>query len=267
MTDRHESAAVLALAKAATVLDVEWYRAAVLIDQAGSALRILKRDWSGFEPFDVAVAERLSAAVASDMLAESEALLAEAEKRGDRVVTVLDDEYPLNLRRIYNRPPFLFARGRLLGEDSYGVAVVGTRQASPEGADQAARLAAELAGHHVTVLSGLAIGIDTAAHRAALDAGGRTVAVMGTGIEQIYPKDNRSLAERILAEGGALVSQFWPDAPPTRWSFPMRNVVMSGMAIGTVVVEATSTSGAKMQARLALEHGKRVFLVESLVMQ
>jgi DNA processing protein len=118
----------------------------------------------------------------------------------------------------------------------------------------------------VTVLSGLALGIDTAAHEATLDTQGRTLAVMGTGIHRIYPAQNRDLADRIVKAGGALVSQFWPDAPPTRWSFPMRNVVMSGMAVGTVVVEASRTSGAKMQARLALEHGKRLFLVESLVM-
>ena len=89
---------------------------------------------------------------------------------------------------------------------------------------------------------------------------------MGTGIQRVYPAENRELAARIVEAGGALVSQFWPDAPPTRYSFPMRNVVMSGMAVGTVVVEASSTSGAKMQARLALDHGKRLFLVESLVM-
>jgi DNA processing protein len=267
VTDRHERAAVLALAKAATAVQVEWYRAAILIDQAGSALQILKRDWSGFEPFDVEVAERLAATVTGQVLDETEALLTAAEARGDQVVTILDEEYPPNLRRIYNRPPFLFVRGRVLDEDNRAVAIVGTRRPSPEGKEQAARLAAELARHHVTVLSGLAEGIDAAAHLAALDTGGRTVSVMGTGIERIYPKSNRPLAERILAEGGALVSQFWPDAPPTKWSFPMRNVVMSGMATGTVVVEATNTSGAKMQARLALDHGKRVFLVESLVMQ
>jgi DNA processing protein len=117
----------------------------------------------------------------------------------------------------------------------------------------------------VTVLSGLARGIDATAHQAALDAGGRTVAVMGTGIDRIYPAEHQSLAEDIV-RSGALVSQFWPDAPPTKVSFPLRNVVMSGMAIGTVVVEASETSGARMQARLALEHGKRLFLVGSLVM-
>lgn len=179
---------------------------------------------------------------------------------------MLDDAYPANLRLVYNRPPFLFVRGDLRTQDERAVAVVGTRRASPAGREQASRLARELAGNDVTVLSGLALGIDTAAHTASLEAHGRTIAVVGTGIRRGYPAQNRELADRIVAAGGAIISQFWPDAPPTKWSFPMRNVTMSGLGIGTVVVEASSTSGAKMQARLALEHGKRLFLVESLVM-
>lgn len=119
----------------------------------------------------------------------------------------------------------------------------------------------------MTVLSGLALGVDGAAHAAALDAGGRTVAVMGTGIDTIYPEMHKDLARRILDEGGTLLSQFWPWASPTRYSFPMRNRVMSGLAVGTVVVEAGEKSGARQQARIALEHGKRLFLWRSLVMQ
>src|SRR5690606_11165068 len=159
---------------------------------------------------------------------------------------------------IYNPPPFLFVRGSLSAADERSIAIVGTRRASAAGLEQARWLASSLAKEGVTVLSGLARGIDTAAHRAALDGGGRTVAGMGTGINRRYPAENSELADEIERQG-ALVSQFWPDAPPTRKSFPMRNVVMSGMALGTVVVEASSTSGAKMQARLALEHGKLVF--------
>src|SRR5262249_2922311 len=132
------------------------------------------------------------------------------------------------------------------------------------GRRRAARMARLLAANGVTVLSGLARGIDTAAHQAALDAGGRTVAGLGTGIRRIYPPENPELAEQIV-ERGALVSQFWPDTPPTTYGFPRRNVTMSGMGQGTVVIEAASTSGAKMQARLALEHGKKVFLVHHLV--
>jgi DNA processing protein len=183
---------------------------------------------------------------------------------GAGLTTVLDANYPLNLRSVFNLPPFLFFRGDLRAEDTQAVAVVGTRHPSPAGLKLAHQMAAGLSTRGVTVLSGLAAGIDAVAHRSTLDAGGRTVAVIGTGIRRHYPPENAELAEEI-AERGALVSQFWPDAPPTKWSFPLRNVVTSGMGQGTVVIEASSTSGAKMQARLALEHNKLVFLPRSLV--
>jgi DNA protecting protein DprA len=154
--------------------------------------------------------------------------------------------------------------GTLQPDDAYSVAVVGTRHASPDGLVRAEKLAGRLVAEGVTVLSGLARGIDTAAHEGCLAAGGRTIAVLGSGIRRVYPPENAALARRITASG-ALVSQFWPDAPPASHTFPRRNVVMSGMGQGTIVVEASETSGAKMQARLAIEHGKQVFLLASLV--
>jgi DNA processing protein len=141
----------------------------------------------------------------------------------------MDEGYPANLRLIPNLPPFLFYRGDLREEDTRSVAVVGTRKPSDPGIDRAARMSRLLAERGVTVISGLAEGIDTAAHRA------------------------------------ALVSQFWPARPPDKGTFPRRNVVTSGLSQGTVVVEASATSGARMQARLAIEHGKKVFLLRSLV--
>jgi DNA processing protein len=187
-----------------------------------------------------------------------------ASEAGARLVTVLDQDYPTNLRLIPNLPPFLFYRGNLSGDDARSVAVVGTRQPSETGLRRAAHMSRLLARQHVTVVSGLAKGIDAAAHRAALDEGWRTIAVLGTGITKHYPSENQDLAEAITASG-ALVSQFWPTAPPGRHTFPRRNIVTSGISQGTVVIEASSTSGAKMQARLALEHGKKVFLISSLV--
>jgi DNA processing protein len=191
--------------------------------------------------------------------------LATAEAHGARLITVLDDTYPATLRLVWNLPPFLFVLGdRFRDGDLRSVAIVGTRDATDKGLAAARHLTELLVERDVTVVSGLARGIDTASHTAAVDAGGRTVAVVGTGITKTYPAENRQLAERITGHG-AVVSQFWPTAGPARWTFPRRNVVMSGIAQGTVVVEASATSGAKMQARVAHEHGKQVFLLHSLV--
>lgn len=201
-------------------------------------------------------------------LAEAEARVVSeveaAESIGANLVTVLDKDYPANLRLIPNLPPFLFVLGRLEQADARSVAVVGTRKASSEGLSRADSLARQLSDQGVTVISGLARGIDTAAHTAALRSAGRTVAVIGTGITRCYPAENRDLAAQI-AQHGAVVSQFWPTAPPATYTFPRRNVVMSGISQGTAVIEASRTSGAKMQARLAAEHGKQVFLLRSLV--
>lgn len=183
---------------------------------------------------------------------------------GARLTTVLDEDYPANLRVIFDLPPFLFYKGDLRPEDAWSVAVVGTRKASDEGLQMAKDMAGLLAGKRVTVLSGLARGIDTAAHRATLERAGRTIAVLGSGLNKLYPPENEGLADKIAAQG-AVVSQFWPDQPPTSYTFPWRNRVTSGLGQGTVVIEASGTSGARMQARLALEHGKQVFLVSSLV--
>lgn len=258
-----ERAGVLALVNAAG-RDVDWYRIARTIGDVGGALKIIHGEWSGFEDHEARELHEFAAGADGDLDRYS-SLIEEQEASGARCVTVLDPDYPINLREIFNRPPFLFVRGQLLPADNRAIAVVGTRDASPDGLGQASRLATALAEDGVTVLSGMARGIDTTAHNAALAAGGRTVAVMGTGIMRRYPAENRHLADQIEANG-ALVSQFWPDAPPTRYSFPMRNIVTSGLSLGTVVIEASKTSGAKSQARHALEHGKLVFLVRSLVL-
>lgn len=261
MADLLEKAAVLALVR---VTNENWYLTADLIEKVGSALQFIQGDWSGLEPSDIVEAERLSAQLTQSAIDHYAEMIVRLERDGIRTVTVLDDDYPANLRDVYNRPPMLFVKGEVLDQDECSVAVVGTRTPSHAGIKAARHLASELAGRGITVLSGLARGIDTAAHEAALETGGRTIAVLGTGIHRVYPPENASLA-REIERRGALVSQFWPDAPPTRYSFPLRNIVMSGLAIGTVVVEAGPTSGAKLQARFALEHGKRLFLIQSLV--
>ena len=180
------------------------------------------------------------------------------------MICVLDGEYPSNLRMIHQHPPVLFMRGTADERDATSVAVVGTRQPTPRGIDQARQLAAGLAAHGVPVISGLAAGIDTAALTAALTAGGRAVAVIGTGIDRVYPPQNAGLQEEIAAKG-LVISQFLPGSPPTKASFPMRNAVMSGYALATIVVEAAERSGSRMQAGLALRHGRHVFLMRSLL--
>ncbi|WP_299056413.1 DNA-processing protein DprA [uncultured Nocardioides sp.] len=182
---------------------------------------------------------------------------------GLRMVTILDHEYPARLREIHQAPPFLFAIGTIRAEDP-AIAVVGSRKASPTGVRAATSIATELIQAGVTVLSGLADGIDAAAHQAALAAGGRTVALIGTGITRYYPAKNRALQDTI-ADRGLILSQFWPDGPPQRHNFLMRNAVMSGYGHATVVVEAGENSGARAQARMAVEHGRPVVLTKDVV--
>jgi DNA processing protein len=183
--------------------------------------------------------------------------------QGSTLVTILDSDYPVRLRGIHQAPPVLFARGSLVRDDS-AVSVVGSRKASDRGLAIAAGVARELVTRDVTVAAGLALGIDTAAHRAALAGGGRTVAVIGTGINKVYPAENRDLHEEI-ASRGLLLSQFWPDAPPQKQNFLMRNATMSGYGLATVVVEAGEHSGARAQARMAVEHGRPVILTDLVV--
>jgi DNA processing protein len=199
-----------------------------------------------------------------DAQARVDAELSAGAAAGAWLTTVLDETYPTNLSLVHDLPPFLFVRGSFVDVDALAVAVVGTRNVSDDGLRRAARMSRELVERSVTVTSGLARGVDTAAHRAALDHGGRTIAVLGTGITKCYPAENKSLLEEITT-AGAVVSQFWPTRSPGRDTFPRRNRVTSGLSQGTVVIEASRTSGAKMQARLAHEHGKKVWLIHSLV--
>jgi DNA processing protein len=164
------------------------------------------------------------------------------------------------LRQIDAPPPVLFVKGELHETDRRAVAVVGTRRPSPYGKDVARALARELAQQQIAVVSGLARGIDAIAHRAALDAGGRTIAVLGSGVDQIYPAEHRELAQAIRA-AGAVVSDYLPGTPPDAVNFPPRNRIISGLSLGTIVVESGETSGALITARFALEQGREVFAV------
>lgn len=229
------------------------------IEACGSAYEVLMND----EPQGQGELFRDGPAPAESLDAARVAI-AEWAAEGIHLVTLLDDEYPGQLLTIHQRPPFLFYRGKLDSRDAHGVAVVGTRNPSPAGVRRASEIAAGLARRGVPVVSGLAAGIDTAAHRGALETGGRTVAVIGTGLQRSYPAQNADLQDE-LSRSHLVLSQFWPAAAPTKTSFPMRNAVMSGYSAATVVVEAAWKSGARMQARLALQHGRPVFLLDSLL--
>ncbi len=177
-----------------------------------------------------------------------------------RLVLLGDPDYPVALRPIDLPPPFLLVRGSLRREDALATAIVGSRKATPYGLRVAERLGADLAARGVTVVSGLARGIDTAAHQGALDVGGRTLAVLGSGVDVVYPSENRRLAADIV-ETGALVSQFPMGTPPLAHHFPARNRLIAGLSMGTVVVEAAERSGALITARLAGELGREVYAV------
>lgn len=235
-----------------------WSETALDIQETGSAAAVLRRTASQPNTLfaDDAPVDGLVAAAAAE--------IAGWEAEGIGVHAFFDDLYPSQLRGIREMPPLLFTRGDLRVDDR-AVAVVGSRRASEEGLRISRAIATSLAARGVTVASGLAKGIDTAAHTATLEAGGRTVGVIGTGVKRHYPAGNRQLQQRI-AQVGLVISQFWPDAAPTKQSFPMRNAVMSGYAAATVVVEAGETSGARTQARLALQHSRPVVL-SSQVMQ
>ncbi len=186
--------------------------------------------------------------------------LRKAEKIGATLVTWEDEEYPGNLQQIYDPPPLLYLRGSLRPGDQAAVAVVGSRYPTQYGQAAAQRLARGLGQKGVTVISGLARGVDSCAHESTLATGGRTVAVLGCGLDIIYPPENEGLCGRIAAQG-AILSEFPLGTPPDRDHFPIRNRIISGLSLGVVVVEATLRSGSLITARFALEQGREVFAV------
>lgn len=186
--------------------------------------------------------------------------LARIQAAGIRVLTWEDPDYPPLLRHVHNPPVLLYVRGELKPADEWAVAVVGTRRASVYGREVTRRLAGDLAANGITIVSGLARGIDTQAHKAALEAGGRTIAVLGHGLDQVYPAENARLAQEIVRHG-ALVTEYPLGTPPEGGNFPARNRIISGLSLGTLVVEAGEGSGALITADFALEQGREVFAV------
>lgn len=192
----------------------------------------------------------------------AEAEIGKVRRLGGEILVLDDGVYPALLRETYDPPVVLYVKGAWSEcLDRPCVAIVGSRRCSTYGQNAALMLSRELAQRGVTIISGLARGIDAAAHRGALEAGGRTVGVMGTGLDQIYPRDHKKLADDILRQNGALVTQFPLGTPPVSENFPYRNRVISGLSLGTVVVEAAENSGSLITARLAMEQNREVFAV------
>jgi DNA processing protein len=182
------------------------------------------------------------------------------EKVGGKIVTLKDDAYPKHLKDIYDPPPLLYVRGELRGEDELAIAIVGSRKTSPYGRWFTEKIGQDLACHGVTIVSGMARGIDSVAHKGALQGGGRTIAVLGCGIDVIYPSENRDLFYQIV-EHGAVLSEFPMGSPPEGGHFPKRNRIISGLSIGVVIVQASTGSGSLITAGYALEQGREVFAV------
>jgi len=183
-----------------------------------------------------------------------------ATENGIDILTWDDPSYPKKLLEIHQPPPVLYVRGKFQPEDEIAIAIVGTRRITPYGRKVAIQLSERLAQNGVTVISGLARGVDGVSHQAALNAGGRTIAVLGSGIDQIYPPEHRALAEKIT-RSGAIVSDYPLGTPPEAVNFPPRNRIISGLSTGTVVVEAGKKSGALITATFAVEQGREVFAV------
>jgi DNA processing protein len=243
-----EAAALVALLQAGRRHPTDY---ANLVDEAGSAQAILEEEHG----------------LLAGELRDSAALdIASWSQEGMRLLTLLDPDYPANLRAVHDRPPLVFLAGQLESRDVQSVAVIGSRRPSQAGLQRARAIAEHLVTAGYTIVSGLAAGIDTAAHETALQRDARTVAVIGTGLRHSYPPQNAGL-QRQIATQGAVISQFWPDTGPSRLTFPLRNAVMSGLALATVIVEASQSSGARIQARLALGHGRPVLLPRALLEQ
>ena len=187
--------------------------------------------------------------------------LAKACAAGIKLVTLDEAEYPARLRQIYDPPLVLYVRGNLAALSQPGIAMIGTRHPTPYGMGMAERLACDLACRGLVIFSGLARGVDTASHRGAVSAKGKTVAAFGTGVDVVYPKENTRLTDQILSLGGALISEFPLGAFAAPQNFPIRNRIISGISCGVLVVEAAEYSGTRITARCALEQNRDVFAV------
>ncbi len=231
-----------------------------LVEHFGSPEAVFRASLTELEATGIqAVSAQSVATGKSAELAREE--IARAAAAGATVISVDDPSYPPRLKEIYDPPLVLYVRGNVDVLTRPGIAMVGTRHPTPYGSGMAERLACDLAVHGLVIISGMARGVDTASHRGAIAAKGKTLAVFGTGVDVIYPKENSRLSEQILALGGALISEFPIGTFAAPQNFPIRNRILSGMSVGVLVVEAAEYSGTRITARCALEQNRDVFAV------
>jgi DNA processing protein len=231
-----------------------------LIEHFGTAERMLQASLTELEATGIrAISAQAVATGKSAELAQDE--LAKAVQAKARIISLSDPEYPPRLKEIYDPPVILYVKGDVELLSKPGIAMVGTRHPTPYGSGMSERLATDLAARGLVIISGMARGIDTASHRGAIAAKGKTIAVLGTGIDVMYPKENTRLAEQILALGGAVISEFPVGTSPVPQNFPIRNRIISGMSAGVLVVEAAEYSGTRITSRCALEQNRDVYAV------
>jgi DNA processing protein len=235
--------------------------AAKLLERFGSAEAVYRATRAELEKVRL-LPEAVDSIIARDTYDRAEAEVEAVRKLGGDILILDDGVYPALLREIYDPPIALYVKGNWAEcLDQPCVAIVGSRKCSTYGQNAASMLARDLARRGVTIVSGFARGIDAAAHRGAIEGGGRTIAVIGTGIDQVYPRDHKKLAEEVLKANGAIVSQFPLTTPPVSENFPYRNRIISGLSLGVIVVEAAENSGSLITARLAIEQNREVFAV------
>jgi len=231
-----------------------------LIEHYGTAERVFQASLTELEATGMRAVSAQSIATGKSLeLAQQEC--EKAVEAGAKIISLSDPEYPSRLKEIYDPPVVLFVKGSVEVLAQPGIAMVGTRHPTPYGSGMAERLSTDLAARGLVIISGLARGVDTASHRGAVAAKGKTVAVLGTGIDVMYPRENTRLAEQILALGGALITEFPVGTSPTPQNFPIRNRIISGMSAGVLVVEAAEYSGTRITSRCALEQNRDVYAV------
>ena len=244
--------------------DIGPVRVRNLLSRFGSAQAVLAATQANLSQVDKVGFKAANNIIRWRELIDLDGELRRIDQFGANIVTTDDSEYPALLRQIYDPPLVLYVRGTLRPEDAYAIAMVGTRQSTLYGRQTAERLARQLAASGVTVVSGGARGIDSASHEGALQSGGRTIAVLGTGLDIVYPAENVKLYQRI-AEQGAVITQFPFGRKGDKQSFPIRNRIVAGMTQGTAVVEANRASGALITANFAAEYGRTVYAVPGRV--